>query len=162
MAKDEKPRDLMGYETLQEDALRGVVRAALKRAASPQGPPGDHHFYVSFRTGAAGVTGPPDILGRYPEEMTIVLQNQYWDLAPGETGFSVTLQFNGQPKSLNIPYAAITRFYDPVAQYRLQFSVPEPATPTVAALPRPAGPAKPSSSAEEAPKIVSLDQFRKK
>jgi len=162
MAKDDQPSDLMGYEAMQQDALRGVVRAALKRAASPQGPPGDHHFYISFLTAAPGVSGPEDILGRYPEEMTIVLQNQYWDLAPGETGFSVTLQFNGQPRSLNIPYAAISRFYDPVAHYRLQFSVATDDTPA-AVSPKPEKPGDNLiGDGDGEPKIVSLDQFRKK
>ncbi len=165
MAKDDKPKDLMGYEALQQDALRAVVRAALAKAASPRGLPGDHHFYISFRTAAPGVSGPEDLLGRYPEEMTIVLQNQYWDLAPGESAFSVTLQFGGHPKSLSIPYAAVTRFYDPSVQYLLQFNPAErEATPS--ALPAPAvkPAAKPGakSRGEDEPKIVSLDQFRKK
>ena len=157
MAKDDKPKDLMGYEALQQDALRAVVRSALARAASPRGLPGDHHFYISFRTAAPGVSGPEDLLGRYPEEMTIVLQNQYWDLSPGESAFSVTLQFGGQPKSLSIPYAAVTRFYDPSVQYLLQFNPTQnaPAPPALAA-PQP----KPAS--DDGPKIVSLDQFRKK
>jgi uncharacterized protein len=157
MAKDDKPKDLMGYEALQQDALRAVVRAALNKAASPRGLPGDHHFYISFRTAAPGVSGPDDLLGRYPEDMTIVLQNQYWDLKPGESEFSVTLQFGGQPKSLSIPYAAVTRFYDPSVQYLLQFNTAEipPAAPAVA-VPK----AKPAEGDE--PKIVSLDQFRKK
>jgi hypothetical protein len=151
----------MGYEALQQEALRGVVRAALERAAGPRGLPGEHHFYISFRTDVAGVSAPQELLARYPEEMTIVLQNQYWDLAPAESAFSVTLQFGGQPKSLSIPYAAITRFYDPSVQYLLQFAptapVQAPARPTLA----PEKPA-PAEAPEEAPKIVSLDQFRKK
>ena len=168
MAKDDKPKDLMRYETLQQEALRGVVKAALKRAASPQGLPGEHHFYISFRTDAAGVSGPKDLLGKYPDEMTIVLQNQYWDLAPGETFFSVTLKFGGQPKSLSIPYAAITRFYDPSVQYLLQFTPAEesePSAPAVAAAPKPEkAPARAEKSppAGETPKVISLDTFRKK
>ncbi|MDQ2765288.1 MAG: ClpXP protease specificity-enhancing factor SspB [Pseudomonadota bacterium] len=154
MAKDDKPRDLMGYEAMQQDALRGLVRAALARAASPRGLPGEHHFYISFRTASPGVSGPADLLGRYPEEMTIVLQNQYWDLNPGEANFSVTLQFGGQPKSLSIPYAAVTRFYDPSVQYLLQFNAIETASPP--------GAAKVKPTVGEEPKIVSLDQFRKK
>lgn len=161
MAKDGKTRDQMGYEALQQEALRGVVRAALERAAGPSGLPGEHHFYISFRTDVAGVSAPKELLARYPEEMTIVLQNQYWDLAPAQSAFSVTLQFGGQPKSLSIPYAAITRFYDPSVQYLLQFAPAAasqaPARPALAAeKPTPAEPP------EEAPKIVSLDQFRKK
>lgn len=157
MAKDDKPKDLMGYEAMQQDALRGVIRAALAKAAGPRGLLGDHHFYISFRTAAPDVVGPEDLLGRYPEEMTIVLQNQYWDLKPGESAFSVTLQFGGQPKSLSVPYAAVTRFYDPSVQYLLQFNPAQdaPAAPVVAT-PRP----KPTD--EDGPKIVSLDQFRKK
>ena len=175
MAKDEKPQDLMGYDALQQDAMRSVVRAALQRAASPRGLPGEHHFYISFRTGATGVQAPPDIVGRYPEEMTIVLQNQYWDLTAGDDAFKVTLQFGGQPKSLSIPYAAITRFYDPSVQYLLQFSpeeAPAPAARPPATLkpvagsgpgkPRPREADKTIEANAEAPKIVSLDQFRKK
>jgi hypothetical protein len=168
MAKDDKPKDLMRYDTLQQEALRGVVKAALKRAASPQGLPGDHHFYISFRTTAPGVSGPPELLGKYPDEMTLVLQNQFCDRAPGETFFSVTMKFGGQPKSLSVPYMAITRFYDPSVQYLLQFTPPaegeRPAAPAA-----PAKPEKPAAVATEAaepagdkPKVISLDQFRKK
>jgi hypothetical protein len=178
MAKDEKLKDLMRYEALQQEALRGVVKAALKRAASPEGLPGDHHFYISFRTDAPGVSGPKDLLAKYTDEMTIVLQNQFWDLAPGETFFSVTLKFGGQPKSLAIPYTAVTRFYDPSVQYLLQFTPTEDAEATPAPAPAPTAvlapkadrpakaaptpaPAAAPGSPEE-PKVVSLDQFRKK
>jgi uncharacterized protein len=161
MAKDDKPRDLMGYDALQQEALRGVIRAALSRVAPPRGLPGDHHFYISFRTDAEMVSIPEDLLARYPEEMTIVLQNQFWDLKPDDSVFSVTLQFSGQPKTLTVPYAAITRFYDPSVQYLLQFSPPPPAS-------RPP-PRRDESKASaprggegDGPKIVSLDQFRKK
>jgi hypothetical protein len=162
MAKDDKPADLMNYEALQQDALRGVVRAALARAAGPRGLPGEHHFYISFRTDAAGVEAAPEIVERYPEEMTIVLQNQFWDLAAGDEAFSVTLQFGGQPKSLSIPYRAVTRFYDPSVQYLLQFVV-EPSPRAAKTAPKLV---KAKDDAERAPsdepKIVSLDQFRKK
>lgn len=162
MAKDSKPRDLIGYDALQQEALRGVVRAALKLAAA-KGLPGDHHFFITFKTAAPGVSGPPELLAQYPDEMMIVLQHQYWDLAPGETFFSVTLRFGGQPKSLSVPYAAITQFWDPSVDYRLKFSVaataPRRSPPALSALP-----AKPKSAAvaDEPPNIVSLDQFRKK
>jgi hypothetical protein len=93
--------------------------------------------------------------------MTIVLQHQYWDLAPGETFFSVTLQFGGQPKRLSIPYAAVTRFYDPSVQFLLQFEPPAPAEAKPATEAKPA--AEPEAPAGEGEaKIVSLDQFRKK
>jgi hypothetical protein len=167
MASDGKPRDLIGYEALQQEALRGVVRAALKRAAA-KGLPGDHHYFITFRTGAPGVTGPRELLDQYPEEMMIVLQHQFWDLAPGETFFSVTLRFGGQPRSLSVPYAAITQFWDPSVDYRLRFNAPE-TDPKSA--PAPAAPVSPQAppdqpAAEEGaadpPNIVSLDQFRKK
>jgi hypothetical protein len=169
MAKTDEPRDLIGYDAMQQEALRGVVRAALKQAAA-KGLPGDHHFYITFKTGAPGVTGPKDLLGQYPDEMMIVLQHQYWDLAPGETFFSVTLRFGGQPKPLSIPYAAITQFWDPSVDYRLRFIPPEPAPAPVALPPQrpkadvaPAEKAdKPVEGGDSEPKIVSLDQFRKK
>lgn len=156
MAQDPPVQDLMHYEAMAQDALRGVVKAALKRAASPEGLPGAHHFYITFKTDAAGVSGPPDLLSKYPDEMTIVLQHQYWDLAPGETFFSVTLKFGGQPKNLSVPYAAVTRFYDPSVQFLLQFEAP-PKGAEPAAAPAPAAPTD-----GEPAKIVSLDQFRKK
>jgi hypothetical protein len=167
MAKDENPRDLMGYEAMSTAALRGVIRAALTRAASPRGLAGEHHFYISFGTLAADVSIPPELQAKYPEEMTIVLQNQFWDLHPGETGFSVTLQFAGQPKSLSIPYAAVTRFVDPAVQFVLQFP-PAPAAPTPR--PPPAGVAaaqvaptpETATVGADGPKVVSLDTFRKK
>ena len=167
MAKDSKPRDLIGYDALQQDALRGVVRGALKHAAQ-KGLPGDHHILITFKTAAPGVSAPPELLAQYPDEMTIVLQHQYWDLAPGETFFSVTLRFNSQPKSLSIPYAAITQFWDPSVDYRLRFAVTEAslrrATPAISA---PAAEPKPAAAASETPdvekpNIVYLDQFRKK
>jgi hypothetical protein len=109
------------------------------------------------------VSGPPDLLGKYPDEMTIVLQHQYWDLAPGETFFSVTLQFGGQPKRLSVPYAAVTRFYDPSVQFLLQFEPPaatdvKPADPE----PRAADTDPETPPADGEAKVVSLDQFRKK
>jgi hypothetical protein len=167
MAQEPPAQDLMNYEALAQDALRGVVKAALKRAAAPEGLPGAHHFYITFKTDAAGVSGPPDLLTKYPDEMTIVLQHQYWDLAPGETFFSVTLQFGGQPKRLSLPYAAVTRFYDPSVQFLLQFEPPPAATAEPKGLPAPPAETKPTpattpAEGDEAAKIVSLDQFRKK
>ena len=181
MAQERNEQDQMHYEALAQEALRGVVKAALKRAASPGGLPGAHHFYITFKTRAPGVSAPPELAERYPDEMTIVLQHQYWDLAPGETFFAVTLKFGGQPKKLSVPYAAVTRFYDPSVQFLLQFEAPESEAGAVSTAPEvlPTRPRKSTphpvevdqSDAEEAaaealrgeePKIVSLDQFRKK
>ena len=164
MAQDPPAQDLMRYEAMAQDALRGVVKTALKRAAAPEGLPGAHHFYITFKTEAPGVSGPADLLGKYPDEMTIVLQHQYWDLAPGETFFSVTLKFGGQPKRLSVPYAALTRFYDPSVQFLLQFEAPAVAGAEPAPAQAPAAVASDTTPAPagDTPNVVSLDTFRKK
>ncbi len=159
MAQEPPAQDQMHYEALAQEALRGVVKSALKRAASPEGLPGAHHFYITFKTDAPGVSGPVDLLSKYPDEMTIVLQHQYWDLAPGETFFSVTLKFGGAPKRVSVPYAAVTRFYDPSVQFLLQFEVSGEQAQAAAPEEPPEPPPEPTDPAE---KIVSLDQFRKK
>lgn len=164
MAEDTPPIDEMNYEALAQDALRGVVRAALERAASPGGIPGEHHFYITFKTRGVGVSVPPDVLAKYPDEMTIVLQHQYWDLAVEHDLFSVMLKFGGMPKVLTAPYSAVTRFYDPSVQFLLQFEAPELVSePVTQMMPEPTRPAIVQSEGEDAgPKVVSLDQFRKK
>lgn len=169
-------QDLMNYEEMAQEALRGVVKQALKKAASPERLPGDHHLYITFQTRAQGVSVPPELSARYRDEMTIVLQHQYWDLAPGETFFSVVLKFDGQPRKLSIPYSAVTRFQDPSVGFGLQFQ-PEPVEhepgAEVETLPprapklattdgQPSGPSPDDGPDDDKPKIVSLDQFRKK
>jgi uncharacterized protein len=149
--------DQIGYADLQQEALRGVVRAALKRIAA-DGMPGAHQFQITFKTKAPGVSGPPEVLARYPDEMMVVfVPQQFRDLAPGETYFSVTLSFGGQPRALSVPYAAITQFVDPSVGYRLLFSVAE-APPAPPPAERPAR----ADVDPDKPNIVSLDQFRKK
>ena len=161
MADETPPVDEMHYEQLAQDALRGVIRSALERAALPEGIPGAHHFYVTFQTRAAGVSVPPDILAKYPEEMTVVLQHQYWDLKVEADRFSVMLKFGGMPKVLSMPYTAVTRFYDPSVQFLLQFETPATVEAAPAAAPvAETVPAPPAG--EDGPKVVSLDQFRKK
>ncbi len=161
MTQEAFPKDEMRYDALAQEALRGVVKAALKRAAAPEGLPGAHHLYITFRTKAAGVSLPPDLAAKYPDDMTIVLQHQYFDLAPGETFFSVTLKFGGAPRRLSVPYAAVTRFYDPSVQFLLQFETSEP-SPVEDAMAAPEAPESASDVETEGPKVVSLDQFRKK
>lgn len=162
MAQDPTARDEMGYEAMAQEALRGVVRAALERAASPRGLPGAHHFYITFRTASPGVLVPDDLVSKYPDEMTIVLQHQYWDLSADADTFGVTLKFGGEPQQLLVPYSAVSRFYDPSVQFLLQFTPTEPEAP---ARTRPkAVPPRPSDGeeGEAEQKVVSLDQFRKK
>jgi hypothetical protein len=156
MTDQTPPVDEMNYEQLAHEALRGVVRAALERVLA-DGLPGAHHFYITFKTRAPGVSVSPDILAKYPDEMTVVLQHQYDDLRVDADRFSVKLRFGGVPKVLAMPYSAITRFYDPSVQFLLQFEAPEIVEPVEE--PTPPTPASPS---EDGPKVVSLDQFRKK
>jgi len=164
MAEETPPVDEMHYEQLAQDALRGVIRSALERAALPEGIPGAHHFYVTFKTRAPGVSVSPDILAKYPDEMTVVLQHQYWDLKVEATRFSVMLKFGGMPKVLAMPYTAVTRFYDPSVQFLLQFEAPvtieEIAAEVAAADPVRTPPG--DDGDDDGPKVVSLDQFRKK
>ena len=160
MAQQAPPEDRMNYEALAQDALRGVVKAALKVAAGPGGIPPEHHFYITFKTKAPGVSGPMEVLSKYPDEMTIVIQHQYWDLVPGETFFTITLKFGGSPKKLTVPYAAITRFFDPYVQFGLQFEAPVDLIPD-APEPTSAEDGEPEPT-DDGPKVVSLDQFRKK
>lgn len=112
----------MDYNSMVENALRGVVREALKEVAE-NGLHGNHHFYISFQTGAEGVDIPDHLRARYPGEMTIILQHQFWNLEVGEEAFSVSLSFNKIQEDLHIPYAAITAFADPSVQFGLQFQV---------------------------------------
>jgi len=161
MAQDPPAQDQMHYEAMAQEALRGVVKAALKRAAAPEGLPGAHHFYITFKTEAPGVSGPADLLSKYPDEMTIVLQHQYWDLAPGETFFSVTLKFGGSPKRVSVPYAAVSRFYDPSVQFLLQFEAAGAAPGEALAAAPAEKPGGPDAEGDPA-NVVSLDHFRKK
>jgi len=113
-------QDLLRYEQIVQDALRGVVRTVLTRVAR-DGMPGDHHFYITFRTGHPGVTLPQRLRETYPEEMTIVLQHQFFGLELKEDAFEVTLSFNRRLERLRVPYAAVTAFVDPSVNFGLQF-----------------------------------------
>jgi uncharacterized protein len=114
------PVDHIRYDILTQEALRGVVRTVLVDAAK-NGLPGEHHFYISFDTHAEGVRLSPRMLAQYPEEMTVVLQHQFWDLVVTDDGFEVGLSFGGIPERLAVPFAAINGFLDPSVQFGLQF-----------------------------------------
>lgn len=118
-------QDLIRYDLLAQDALRGVVRTVLADVAR-NGLPGDHHFFIGFATKAPGVRISNRLRESYPDEMTVVLQHQFWDLEVGETGFSVSLSFNGVPERLAVPFAAIKGFLDPSVQFGLQFDPGQP------------------------------------
>jgi hypothetical protein len=115
-------KDLIRYDLLVQDALKGVVRKVLGDAAK-DGLPGEHHFYISFRTDFPGVRISPRLREKYPEDMTIVLQHQFWDLILTDNSLEVGLSFSGVPERLFIPYDAVTGFFDPSVQFGLKFEI---------------------------------------
>jgi hypothetical protein len=172
--------DHIRYDVLARDALRGVLRRVLTDAAV-HGLPGEHHFFITFVSKAEGVKLSPRLLAQYPDEMTVILQHQFWDLEVSEDRFEVGLSFGGIPERLGVPFSAIKSFFDPSVQFGLQFepteaagemptNLPAAAAPSALAVPAaiPAAsenaepaeeePAKPSEGAE----VVRLDRFRKK
>ena len=119
---EDTPDSLIPYDEIVQEALRAVVGRVLGEIQHSGGElPGSHHFYITFKTGAKGVDIPPHLSERFPDEMTIVLQNKFWDLNVTDEGFSVGLSFNQVPAQLNIPFAAITAFVDPAVDFGLQF-----------------------------------------
>lgn len=182
--------DRFHYDALVDDALRSVVRSVLTQVAE-KGLPGSHHFYISFRSTDPGVELPEYLRAKYPEEMTIVLQHQYWDLIINDTWFEVTVSFNKQQERIKVPFAALSAFVDPSVRFGLQFDrrdktagdktdaaataptplpAPEKRPPLAAPDGQGAGhdPAKPDAAADAAKpedaaaKVVKLDSFRKK
>ena len=170
--------DQIRYDLLTQQALRGVVRSVLADAAK-KGLPGEHHFFITFLSTADGVKLSPRLLAQYPEEMTVILQHQFWDLTVTEERFEVGLSFGGIAERLVVPFNSIKSFFDPSVQFGLQFepsdaaaeapaaslpSVAAPSsTPTALTAPAPTAenkdePAKPGEGAE----VVRLDRFRKK
>ncbi|WP_242442766.1 ClpXP protease specificity-enhancing factor SspB [Magnetospirillum sp. 15-1] len=166
------------YDKMVEEALRGVVRDSLVFAAE-HGLPGEHHFYVTFRPHHPDVEMSDHLKARHPDEMTIVLQHQFWDLDVDEDGFSVTLSFSGKPERMVIPFSAVTGFADPSAKFGLQFQAipgdddeddeddmeidefdPQPPSSTAAD----AGDKQETPPAGEGGdgNVVALDKFRKK
>src|SRR3954467_3830594 len=120
------PNDLIRYDLLVQDALKGVVRKVLADAAK-EGLGGDHHFYISFRTDFPGVRLSSRLREKYPQDMTIVLQHQFWDLILTEHSFEVGLSFSGVPERLLVPFDALTGFFDPSVQFGLKFELKEDA-----------------------------------
>jgi len=168
--------DHIRYDVLARDALRGVLRRVLADAAE-HGLPGEHHFFITFLSTAEGVKLSPRLLAQYPEEMTVILQHQFWDLVVSEDRFEVGLSFGGVPERVVVPFSAIKSFFDPSVQFGLQFesqdtlaetrpsdraAAPAPAAPP-SALPAPPteGASEPAKSGEGA-EVVRLDRFRKK
>jgi uncharacterized protein len=142
----------LDYARLVRESLRDVPRQALRLAADA-GLPGDHHFYLTFRTSHPGVALSPGLRARHPREMTVVLQHQFWDLAVGDEAFSVTLRFGGSAERLHVPFAALVSFVDPAAKFGLRFDEgPEESAPPPAA-----------GDAEAAPaNVVDIRAFRRR
>jgi hypothetical protein len=153
------------YDKMVEDALRGVVRDALVQTAE-HGLFGDHHFYITFRTRSAGVNLPDHIMARHPEEMTIVLQHQFWGLEVTDEWFAVTLSFSGVSERLHIPFAAVTGFADPSAKFGLQFQVEDELDDEEDEAEEPVAMDSEPQAQEPVPaegaKVIALDAFRKK
>jgi hypothetical protein len=177
------PVDHIRYDILAQAALRGVVRTVLADAAK-KGLPGEHHFKITFNTTAPGVRLSERMRASYPQEMTVVLQHQFWDLTVTEQSFDVGLSFGGVAERVVVPFDAVTAFYDPAVQFGFQFEPldkqaaeePSAAAPAPTPAPRPvaiektdAAPPVPASAAEPTPngksggaEVVRLDRFRKK
>ena len=117
---EQPPDSLIPYDEIVQEALRAVVGRVLGEVEAT-GLPGEHHFYITFKTGAAGVDIPKHLSEKFPDEMTIVIQNRFWDLKVSDEGFEVGLSFNQAPSKLSIPFAAITGFVDPAVNFALQF-----------------------------------------
>jgi hypothetical protein len=169
--------DLIRYDILTQDALRGVVRKVLSEIART-GLPGEHHFYISFRTTAPGVRISSRMLEKYPEEMTIVLQHQYWELKVDEHAFEVGVSFGGVPERVYVPINAVRAFVDPSVHFALQFepfagAIEADSATAAEAEEEPQRPAILTKTAEREEKpeghaddksadVVSIDAFRKK
>lgn len=119
---DTPPDSLIPYDEIVQEALRAVVGRVLGQVEASGGVlPGGHHFYITFKTNAPGVSIPADLKARFPDEMTVVIQNKFWDLGVTDEGFTVSLSFNQIPAKLDVPFAAITAFVDPAVDFGLQF-----------------------------------------
>lgn len=163
-------KGFVSYDKLIDAALRGVVREVLRHVAE-HGLSGPHHIYLTFRTGFPGVEMPEFLRSQYPDEMTIVLQHQFWGLEVAEESFAVSLSFNKAPQRLAMPFAALTRFADPGVNFGLQFQGAAPVQPGAKAEAREPSEgaqaqATPAEAAQAAPageaKVITLDSFRKK
>jgi hypothetical protein len=173
--------DLIRYDILVQDALRGVLRKVLSEIAHT-GLPGDHHFFITFSTRSPGVRLSSRLMARYAENMTVVLQHQYWDLAVTENAFEVSLSFGGVRERLHVPFSAVKEFRDPSAPFHVQFEpqgplegaadqpesnepkLPAPATEAPAAQADKPGEKEKAKdgAAEGTAEVVRLDAFRKK
>ena len=173
-------QDHIRYDILAQDALRGVIRKVLTEVAATGHLPGEHHFFITFLTGAPGVRISQHLKAKYPEQMTIVIQHQFWDLKITESLFEIGLSFSDTPEKLVIPFNAIRGFYDPSVSFELEFDVPSAEEEEAHSAEITAYPAATAEKIEETPddkpetgadddgnkpggaSVASLDSFRKK
>jgi hypothetical protein len=157
---EEPPESLIPYDEIVQDALRAVVGRVLGEVEQSGGLPGDHHFYITFKTRAPDVAIPKHLMERFPDEMTIVIQHRFWDLKVEEDGFSVGLSFSGAPATLQIPFAAVTQFHDPAVEFALTFqanAAEEPDEPEA-----PENDAPRPEKVDDGSNVVSVDFSKKK
>lgn len=154
------PEDLIGYGQLVESALRTVVREALRKVAKTGMLPGDHHFYITCRSKDPGVQLPKYLREQYPQEITLVIQHQFWDLAVEDERFGVTLSFGGKSERIVVPFSAVTGFADPSLDFGLQFKTLT-AEQVKADIAQEPAPEKPARTESDEPKVVKLDTFRR-
>lgn len=155
--------DLLHYPSLIDQAMRDVVRDVLRKV-SASGLPGEHHFYISFNTAHPGVKMSEQLRSRYPKEITIVLQHQFWDFHIEDQRFHVTLSFGGIPEKLTVPFAALTAFADPSVKFGLQFQQPDmfDAKSSGAQEVGDTLSFKSENDEEDSEKVISIEAFRKK
>ena len=157
------PESLIPYDEIVQDALRAVVGRVLREVETSGGLPGEHHFYITFKTRMPGVSIPKHLLERFPDEMTIVIQHRFWDLKVEEDNFTVGLSFGGVPATLHVPFNAVTQFHDPAVEFALTFQA------NAAELPHEEHeeaendtPASVTETREDGSNVVSVDFTRKK
>jgi len=161
---EQTPDSLIPYDEIVQDALRAVVGRVLGEVEKGGGLPGEHHFYITFKTQGQGVDIPKHLIERFPDEMTIVIQNRFWDLKVKPDSFEVGLSFNQVPAKLVIPFAAVTGFVDPAVNFALQFQaqIDDEAEDTGHSSAGNDVPGNPPAAAEDGSNVVSVDFTRKK
>jgi len=159
---DQAPDSLIPYDEIVQEALRAVVGRVLGEVEANGGLPGDHHFYITFKTQAQGVDIPKHLTERFPDEMTIVIQNRFWDLKVKPDGFEVGLSFNQVPAKLIIPFAAVTGFVDPAVNFALQFQAQVEDDSDEPGLTAAGNDAPSAAPVEDGSNVVSVDFTRKK
>lgn len=161
---DEPPESLIPYDEIVQEALRAVVGRVLREIEQTGALPGDHHFYITFKTRMPGVSIPKHLLERFPEEMTIVIQHRFWDLKVEDDSFTVGLSFGGVPATLHVPFAAVTQFHDPAVEFALTFQADgaEAASDEHEEAENDPPEAEVSITSDDGSNVVSVDFTRKK